>query len=117
MLASALTNLKMEYSVIKPTFSTLSIDISDHIAHVALDRPDKANSINSDMWKELEVCFNWLDAESEVRVIILSGEGKHFCAGIDLAMFGELVNTEISDLVDDLKCCGKNLYYRVTSQL
>ena len=84
--------------MIKPTLSTLSIDINDHIAHVALNRPDKANSINSDMWDELEVCFNWLDAEPEVRVIILSGEGKHFCAGIDLAMFGELVNTEISDL-------------------
>ena len=83
--------------MIKPELTTLSIDIADHIASVALNRPGKANALNAAMWDELEVCFKWLDAEPEVRVIILCGEGRHFCAGIDLAMFGDLANTDASD--------------------
>ncbi len=81
----------------RPEVTTLSITVADHIATVSLNRPGKANSMNTEMWGELEQCFKWLDIEPEVRVVILSGEGKHFCAGIDLAMFGDLANTEASD--------------------
>ncbi|ARN76506.1 crotonase/enoyl-CoA hydratase family protein [Oceanicoccus sagamiensis] len=80
-----------------PELSTLSIDVTNHIAKVALNRPGKANSMNAAMWDELEVCFKWLDSEPEVRVVILYGEGKHFCAGIDLAMFGDLANTDAAE--------------------
>lgn len=73
-----------------PELTTLDVTVSDYVAEVALNRPDKANSMNSTMWRELQLCFEWLDQSDEVRAIILSGSGRHFCAGIDLAMFGEL---------------------------
>ena len=71
-----------------PTFETLALSLSEHIATVELARPDKANSMNIPMWRELQECFEWLDAEPAVRVVILAGQGKHFCAGLDLAAFG-----------------------------
>jgi enoyl-CoA hydratase len=73
-----------------PEYQTLALQIDQQVATVRLNRPDKANSMNPAMWRELPECFAWLDAEPSVRAVILAGEGRHFCAGIDLAMFGEL---------------------------
>lgn len=74
----------------RPELTTLDVSIEDHVAEVSLNRPDKANSMNAAMWHELQLCFEWLDRSDEVRAIILAGNGRHFCAGIDLGMFGEL---------------------------
>jgi len=76
-----------------PSFETLDLSIEDQVATVCLNRPDKANSMNAAMWDELQSCFEWLDAEPSVRAVILAGNGKHFCAGLDLAMFGSLSGT------------------------
>lgn len=73
-----------------PVFSTLSLSVENAVAQVSLNRPEKANSMNAAMWQELEQCFQWLDIEPAVRVVILSGEGRHFCSGIDLAMFADI---------------------------
>jgi len=67
-------------------YSTLTVTLDQHVAHVALNRPDKANSLNQAMWQELQAALEWCDAEPQVRAVVLSGNGKHFCAGIDLAM-------------------------------
>ena len=80
-----------------PEYETLLLDYENHVATVWLNRPDKANAINMPMWAELQACFEWLDAEPDVRVIILGGKGKYFCAGIDLAMFGDLMPEAGSD--------------------
>lgn len=74
----------------RPELTTLDVSIENHVAEVALNRPDKANSMNSAMWREFQTCFEWLDRAEDVRAIILTGNGRHFCAGIDLSMFGEL---------------------------
>jgi enoyl-CoA hydratase len=73
-----------------PQFEALELTVSQQVATVCLNRPDKANSMNAAMWSELQECFEWLDQEPSVRVVILAGNGKHFCAGLDLAMFGAL---------------------------
>jgi len=70
-----------------PSFETLEVSIEEQVATVQLNRPDKANAMNGPMWDELQACFEWLDAEPEVRVVILAGNGKHFCAGLDLSAF------------------------------
>lgn len=73
-----------------PTFETLEVSIEEQVATVCLNRPDKANAMNGAMWDELQTCFEWLDEEPAVRAVILAGNGKHFCAGLDLAVFGNL---------------------------
>jgi enoyl-CoA hydratase len=78
------------------SFETLEVSIEEQVATVCLNRPDKANSMNAAMWDELQTCFEWLDDEPSVRAVILAGSGKHFCAGIDLSLFGSLMG-EISE--------------------
>ncbi len=73
-----------------PVFETLLLEVETHVATVWLNRPDKANAMNSPMWDELQTCFEWLDCEPGVRAVILAARGKYFCAGIDLAMFAGL---------------------------
>jgi enoyl-CoA hydratase len=69
-----------------PTCTTLALDLAEGIAEIRLDRPDKSNAMNDAMWQEIRQAFEWADATPEVRVVILSGAGRNFCAGIDLAL-------------------------------
>ncbi len=68
------------------TYETLTVTIEKHIAQVRLNRPDKANALNRVTWEELKEAFETLSNTPQARVVILSGEGKHFCSGIDLSL-------------------------------
>lgn len=72
------------------TFNTLDLTIRDGVAELRLNRPERANSLSRPMWDELRAAANALDAEPSARVVVLIGNGAHFCAGIDLTMLGEL---------------------------
>ena len=72
------------------TYQYFSVVIENHIAQVAFNRPDKANSLNMQGWEELQQVFEDLHDNPEARVIVLSGEGKHFCAGIDLTLLMDM---------------------------
>lgn len=69
-----------------PSLSTISIAVTDRIADIRLNRPVRSNAINDVMWQEIRQAFEWVDSTPKIRVAILSGEGKNFCAGIDLTM-------------------------------
>lgn len=64
-------------------FETVALSVADGVAHIELNRPEKANALNGLMWKELRAAFDWLSA-GPARVGMLSARGKHFTAGIDL---------------------------------
>jgi enoyl-CoA hydratase len=68
------------------SYSVLEVDLKDGVAQVRLNRPAKANAMDRAVWEEIRSAFEWVDATPEARVVILSGNGKHFCSGIDLAM-------------------------------
>lgn len=55
------------------------------IAYVRLNRPEKRNALTRYMVERLSDLFSWLSNQNEVRAVILSGEGKTFCAGTDIA--------------------------------
>lgn len=82
-------------------FQTFTVSIANHIAQVAINRPDRANALNQTAWVEMKTIFEELDDNEEVRVIVLSGEGKHFCAGIDLELLMNV--TELNSI----KCEGR----------
>jgi enoyl-CoA hydratase len=71
-----------------PQLTTIAVDLADGVADIRLNRAERSNAMNETMWQELRTAFNWADATPSVRVVILSGSGKNFCAGIDLAMLG-----------------------------
>ena len=72
------------------TYESFKVTIENHIATVAFNRPDKANSLHEQAWKEMQQVFENLDDMPEVRVIVLVGEGRVFCAGIDLTMLMDI---------------------------
>ena len=69
-----------------PPLASISIELSEHVAEVRLNRPERSNAINEPMWQDLRKVFLWADATPEVRVVILCGAGRNFCSGIDLSM-------------------------------
>lgn len=68
------------------TFETFEVNIEQHIAKVVFNRPERANALNQKAWDEMKAIFESLDENEEVRIILLYGNGKHFCAGIDLEL-------------------------------
>jgi len=80
-----------------PKFETLTVSSENRIANIQLNRPDKANAISATMWKELKDVFDWVDGMLEVRVAVLSGQRKHFSAGIDFEFLSAIYN-EMSQL-------------------
>ena len=63
------------------------VSIKDGIAHLNMNRPDKFNSMTRLFWKELPEIVKEIDKNAQARVILLTGEGKHFSSGMDLANF------------------------------
>lgn len=62
------------------------VRVTDKVAHVSINRPQKANALHLPAWEELKAIMEEMGRDPEVRVVILKGEGKLFCAGIDLEL-------------------------------
>ena len=63
---------------------SLQVRRTAHIAEVTLLGPGKGNAMGPDFWRELPLVFRALDADPEVRAVVLTGSGPHFCYGLDL---------------------------------
>ncbi|HEX4903129.1 MAG TPA: crotonase/enoyl-CoA hydratase family protein [Acidimicrobiales bacterium] len=63
------------------------IDVTDGIAHVRLDRPDKVNALDGAMFAAIAEAGATVGADPSVRAVVLSGEGRGFCAGLDFGSF------------------------------
>ena len=73
------------------------LTIKDDIAHLKMNRPDKFNSMTRLFWKELPELIKEIDRGAQARVILLTGEGKHFSAGMDFANFTPSVSDKKKD--------------------
>lgn len=69
------------------TYQSLTLEITNKIAHVKLNRPDALNTMNLDFWREFPKVIENINNDYSARVIVISSTGKHFCAGMDLAVF------------------------------
>jgi delta(3,5)-delta(2,4)-dienoyl-CoA isomerase len=67
-----------------PTTSTITVTKQGLVAHVELSRPKQGNALNAQMWEDFHTVFNALAKDTSVRCIVLSGQGKFFCVGLDL---------------------------------
>ncbi len=68
-------------------FKTLLFDIRENVAHIMLNRPEAANSINEEMGKDLMYAALRCDEDPEIRAVLISGAGKIFSGGGDLKAF------------------------------
>lgn len=73
-------------------FETIRYDVAGGIATLTLNRPDRLNAFNAVMARELIAAFDQSDADDAVRVVIVTGEGRGFCAGADLEAGADTFN-------------------------
>jgi len=69
------------------TYRCFDVEIADNIAHLTLKRAREFNTMVPEFWKELPQIVREIDDEAKARVIVISSTGKHFTAGMDLAVF------------------------------
>ena len=68
-------------------YECFDVEVDDKIGHIRMIRPDKANSMIASFWRDLPEIVDGLSTSGSVRAIVLSGEGRHFCSGMDLSVF------------------------------
>ena len=73
----------------QPHFETLLYRVEDGIATITLNRPEKMNAFTAQMRDDLVAAFDLTDADDAVRVVIVTGAGRAFCAGADLSGGGK----------------------------
>lgn len=71
-------------------YSTLRYEVADHILTLTLNRPEQLNAFTVAMAHELIDAFNTASEDDEVRAIVVTGEGRAFCAGMDLSVGGNV---------------------------
>jgi len=69
-------------------YSEILLDVADGVATITLNRPDRLNAFTTTMARELVAAFDATDTDDEVRVVIVTGAGRGFCAGADLGRGG-----------------------------
>lgn len=83
-----------------PVLKFIHISISNHVAYIELNRPEKANALNAILWQEITDAFQWLDTCADARVAILLAKGEHFTSGIDLEFLAG-IRYELATLPED----------------
>jgi enoyl-CoA hydratase/carnithine racemase len=71
------------------TFEEIRYEVRDHVLTITLHRPDRLNAFTGTMARELIEAFDRADADDEVRAVVVTGEGRAFCAGADLGAGGD----------------------------
>lgn len=73
-------------------FSTVKYEIDDRVARVTFNRPEIHNAFNATVITEMQQVFNEIEKDDSIRVVVLTGAGKSFCAGADLNWMRSVVN-------------------------
>jgi enoyl-CoA hydratase/carnithine racemase len=69
-------------------FEDIRYEVADHVLTITLNRPDRLNAFTPTMGRELIEAFDQADADDDVRAVVVTGEGRGFCAGADLGAGG-----------------------------
>ena len=91
-------------------YSCFELSKNGHIANLILNRPDEFNTMIRKFWVELPEVLEEINRDSEIRAVIMSSTGKHFCAGMDLAAFSNGVENIPEDKKPDHARVGEALY-------
>src|SRR3954469_4035876 len=75
-------------------FEQIRYEVADGVLTITLNRPDRLNAFTGVMARELIEAFDRSDADDDVRAVIVTGEGRGFCAGADLEAGGDTFNAE-----------------------
>ena len=82
------------------SFETLTVTVDAAIGRIELNQPDRLNPLSTTCLEELVAAASWFDAQEDVKVVIVSGAGRAFSAGADLASFAGPADTLPRDAAD-----------------
>ncbi|MBT8145416.1 MAG: crotonase/enoyl-CoA hydratase family protein [Gammaproteobacteria bacterium] len=87
------------------SYSTIKYDTQDNILTISLNRPEQMNSFTVEMASELIDAFTRASDDEDVRVIVVTGSGKAFCAGMDLSADGNVfgLDESLSPSMQDMR--------------
>jgi methylglutaconyl-CoA hydratase len=88
-------------------FNTIKVQLGESMAWVNLDRPEVRNALNAELIRELTEVFDWLNSRDDIRVIVLKGNGKAFCAGADLAYMKDMAGFSYNQNIADAEKLSK----------
>jgi enoyl-CoA hydratase len=100
----------------KKEFNCFKLDVKNHIGNLVLSRPDELNTMSRDFWVELGEVLEVINKDSDIRVVVMSSTGKHFCAGMDLNAFTNGVDNIPDEKKPDHARIGEAVY-RVAKEL
>lgn len=72
----------------------IKLTIVDHVATIALDRPQACNALDSQLMEDLTQALSDVHQEKRVEAIVITGTGDHFCSGVDLKAFAKVSEME-----------------------
>src|SRR5215213_2784196 len=81
----------------------LKVTRSGPLATVTMNRPDSHNALNADLIEELTRCFEEISDDDRVRVVVLTGEGRSFCAGADVGYMRETASFSYEENLEDAR--------------
>jgi enoyl-CoA hydratase/carnithine racemase len=79
-------------------YTQILYSVDDHVATITLNRPEQLNAFTGTMMREMVDAFDRIDADDDVRVVIVTGAGRGFCAGADLSGGGDTFAAGGSDV-------------------
>ena len=100
----------------KKEFNCFKLDVKNHVGNLVLSRPEELNTMSRDFWVELGEVLDVINRDSNIRVVVISSTGKHFCAGMDLNAFTNGVDNIPDDKKPDHSRIGEAVY-RVAKEL
>jgi len=89
--------VSLECSGVEMDYTTIKYEIKDNTAYVSFCRPKVHNAFNDALIYELTDLFDKLDQKTGLRVVVLTGEGKSFCAGADLNWMKRVINQSFEE--------------------
>jgi methylglutaconyl-CoA hydratase len=88
-------------------YNKILYNVENRIARVTLNRPDKRNALDAEIVNELKAALKQAAGDETVRVVLVTGAGKDFCSGADLAALQQISTATVMENVEDARNLGE----------
>src|SRR5947207_9631832 len=90
-----------------PDYQKVVYSVEESIARITLNRPDKRNALDDEMVSEFKDALEAAGRDQSVRVVLVSGAGKDFCSGADLASLQRISDAGVEESMSSAAVIGK----------